>query len=81
MSKKKESGALEFLKTTFNFTIVVAVGCPAILYLLNRWNVISDMGLGYIFLPGYMLMLIVILLMRIGTSIASDISEDLTDDK
>lgn len=67
---KKESIS-DFLRTMFNFTIMVAVGCPVILYILYRLDVISDMGLGYIFLPGYLLMLIVILLMRLAMNYAN----------
>lgn len=63
-----------FITTMFNLTIAVAVGCPIALYLLYRSNVISDMSLGYIFLPGYLLMLIVLLLIRIAWSFA-DIDE------
>lgn len=63
-----------FITTMFNLTITVAVGCPIALYFLYKFNIISDMSLGYIFLPGYLLMLIVLLLIRIAWSFA-DIDE------
>ena len=73
MAKRKEE-ALDYIKTIFNFTIMVAVGCPVALYILWRLRVINDMSLGYIFLPGYLLMLIIIVLMRLVVSVA-DINE------
>lgn len=73
MAKTKDE-ALNYIKAIFNFTILVAVGCPVALYILWRLNVINDMSLGYIFLPGYLLMLIVLLLIRIAWSFA-DIDE------
>lgn len=73
MAKRKEE-ALDYIKTIFNFTIMVAVGCPVALYIFWRLRVINDMSLGYIFLPGYLLMLIIIVLMRLVVSVA-DINE------
>lgn len=80
MTKTKDD-ALNYIKTIFNFTILVAVGCPVALYILWRLNVINDMSLGYIFLPGYLLMLIIIVLMRLVTGIAGDKIEDSADGK
>lgn len=72
--KPSEESMHSFITTMFNLTITVAVGCPIALYLLYKFNIISDMSLGYIFLPGYLLMLIVLLLIRIAWSFA-DIDE------
>lgn len=72
--KTSEESIRSFITTMFNLTITVAVGCPIALYLLYKFNIISDMSLGYIFLPGYLLMLIVMLLIRIAWSFA-DIDE------
>lgn len=80
MNKRREVG-LDYMKTLFNFTIMVAVGCPAALYILWKLNVINDMSLGYIFLPGYLLMLIIIVLMRLAAGIVDDKMEDKADDK
>lgn len=74
---KKEPSAESihsFITTMFNLTLTVAVGCPIALYLLYKFDIISDMSLGYIFLPGYLLMLIVLLLIRIAWSFA-DVDE------
>lgn len=80
MNKRKEE-AIYYMKTIFNFTIMVAVGCPAVLYILWRLQIINDMSLGYIFLPGYLLMLIIIVLMRLVAGIADDKIEDKADGK
>lgn len=79
MKKPNEESLYNFVKTVLNFTVMVAVGCPIALYILYRLDVISDMGLGYIFLPGYLLMLIVILLFRLAWGCSN--VEEIHDDK
>lgn len=80
MTKTKDD-ALNYIKAIFNFTIMVAVGCPVALYILWKLQIINDMSLGYIFLPGYLLMLIIIVLMRLVTGMAGDKIEDSADGK
>ena len=68
MSKYDDDYALRFITVILNLCIMVGVGCPITLYFLYKGDIISPSSLAYIFLPGYMLMLIIIVIFRLAVS-------------
>lgn len=68
MSKYDEDYALRFVAVILNLCIMVGVGCPITLYFLYKGEIISSNSLAFIFLPGYMLMLIIVVIFRLAIS-------------
>jgi hypothetical protein len=68
MSKYDEDSALRLITVILNLCIMVGVGCPITLYFMYKGGMISPNSLAYIFLPGYMLMLIIIVIFRLAVS-------------
>lgn len=71
MSKYDEDYALRFVTVILNLCIIVGVGCPIALYFLYKGGIISSNSLAFIFLPGYLLMLIVVVIFRLAVSAPS----------